>query len=87
VVQVAGSRWSIDRAFAEAKGAVGLDHDEGRSWTGWSRPITLAMGAYALLTVLRAVQLPIEAAPKKTLSPPAPSSLAAFKAARGLRYP
>ena len=87
VVQVAGSRWTMERACAEAKGAVGLAHYEVRSWTGWYRHITLAMGAYALLTVLRAVQLPIEAAPKKTLSQPALRSLAAFKAARGLRYP
>jgi SRSO17 transposase len=87
VVQVAGSRWTIERAFEEAKGEVGLDHYEVRSWTGWYRHITLAMWAYALLTVLRAVQLPIEAAPKKTLSQPALRSLAAFKAARGLRYP
>jgi SRSO17 transposase len=55
-----------------------------RSWTGWYRHITLAMWAYALLTVLRAVHLPTEEAPKKTLPQPAPSSLAAFKAARGL---
>src|SRR5215468_2651355 len=85
VVQVAGSRWTIEQCFEEAKGAVGLDHYEVRSWTGWHRHITLALWAYALLTVLRAVQRPPEEAPKKTLSQPAPSSLAAFKAARGLR--
>jgi len=84
VVQVAGSRWTIEQCFEEAKGAVGLDHYEVRSWTGWHRHITLALWAYALLTVLRAVQRPPEEAPKKTLSQPAPSSLAAFKAARGL---
>jgi SRSO17 transposase len=85
VVQVAGSRWTIERSFEEAKGEVGLDHYEVRSWTGWYRHITLAMWAYALLTVLRAVQLPIEEAPKKTLPQPTPRSLTAFKAARGLR--
>ena len=84
VVPVAGSRWTVERCFEEAKGEVGLDHYEVRSWTGWYRHITLAMWAYALLTVLRAVQLPTEEAPKKTLPQPAPSSLAAFKAARGL---
>ena len=41
----------IERSFEEAKGEVGLDHYEVRSWTGWYRPITLAMWAYALLTV------------------------------------
>lgn len=87
LVPVAGSRWTIEQCFEEAKGEVGLDHYEVRSWTGWYRHITLAMWAYALLTVLRAVQLPTEGAPQKTLPQPAPSSLAAFKAARGLRFP
>jgi SRSO17 transposase len=86
VVQVAGSRWTIEQCFEEVKGEVGLDHYEVRSWTGWYRHITLAMWAYALLTVLRAGQLPTEEAPKKTLSQPVPSSLAAFKAARGLYH-
>jgi len=85
VVQVAGSRWTIARSLEEAQGEVGLDHYEVRSWTGWYRHMTLAMWAYALLTVLRAVQLPIEEAPKKTLPQPTPRSLTAFKAARGLR--
>jgi SRSO17 transposase len=84
IVPVAGSRWTVERCFEEAKGEVGLDHYEVRSWTGWYRHITLAMWAYALLTVLRAVALPTEDAPKKTLPQPPPSSLAAFKAARGL---
>ena len=45
VVQVAGSRWTMERCFAEAKGEVGLDHYAVRSWTGWYRHITLAMWA------------------------------------------
>ena len=72
VVQVAGSRWTMERCFEEAKGEVGLDHYEVRSWTGWYRHITLAMWAYALLTVLRAVQLPTEEAPKKNATPAPP---------------
>ena len=87
LVPVAGSRWTIEQCFEEAMGEVGLDHYEVRSWTGWYRHITLAMWAYALLTVLRAGRRPTEGAPKKTLPQPAPSSLAAFKAARGLRFP
>jgi SRSO17 transposase len=45
VGRVAGSRWTVERCFEEAKGEGGLDHYEGRSWTGWYRPITLAMWA------------------------------------------
>jgi len=83
VVRAAGSRWTVESCFEAAKGEVGLDQYEVRSWTGWYRHITLAMWAYALLTVLRAAHLP-PAEPKKTLWPPHPSSLAAFKAMRGL---
>src|SRR5215510_3030174 len=84
MAQVAGRRWTVEQCFEEAKGEVGLDQYEVRSWTGWYRHITLAMWAYALLTGLRATQLPREEAPKKMLSQPIPSSLAAFKATRGL---
>ena len=64
VVQVAGSRWTMERCFAEAKGEAGLEQKEVRRWTGWYRPITLARWAYALLTVRRAANLP-RAAPSK----------------------
>ena len=84
VVQVAGRRWTIERCFAEAKGEVGLDQYEVRSWTGWYRHITLAMWAYALLTVLRAAHLPAAPPLKKMPQGPTPSSLSAFKTSRGL---
>ena len=35
VVRVAGSRWTIESGFEEAKGEVGLDHYEVRRWTGY----------------------------------------------------
>jgi hypothetical protein len=57
-VQVVGRRWTIAQGCEEAQGEGGLEPEEVRSWTGWSRPITLALWAYALLTVLRAVHLP-----------------------------
>ena len=81
-MRVAGSRWPVESCCEAAKGEVGLDQYEVRSWTGWYRHITLAMWAYALLTVLRAAHLPPEA-PKNTLPHPNLRSLAAFKATRG----
>ena len=81
-VQVAGTRWTIESSFEAAKGEVGLDHYEVRSWTGWYRHITLAMWAYALLAVLRAGHLQEVSLPKKMLAQSTPSSLAAFKAVR-----
>ena len=54
MVKVAGTRWAVEESFESAKGEVGLDHYEVRSWEGWYRHITLAMLAHAYLTVLRA---------------------------------
>ena len=53
LVQVAGTRWAIEACFEAAKGEVGLDQYEVRSWTGWHRHVTLAMLAHAYLAVLR----------------------------------
>ena len=55
LVQVAGSRWTIEACFEAAKGEVGLDQYEVRSWTGWHRHVTLAMLAHAYLAALRKV--------------------------------
>jgi SRSO17 transposase len=87
IVRVAGTRWTIESCFEAAKSEVGLDHYEVRSWTGWYRHMTLAMWALALLAVLRAGAIAGEAL-KKNLPPPrGGSSLASFKASRGLRSP
>jgi SRSO17 transposase len=84
VVPVAGSRWTVESGFEEAKGEVGLDHYEVRSWTGWSRHITLAMWALALLTMRRAGTIAVEAFQKSRWPPLQASPLAVFKARRGL---
>ena len=75
---------TIEQCFEEAKGEVGLDQYEVRSWTGWYRHITLAMWAYALLTVLRAGHLPTPPPLKKTPQGSTSSSLTAFKTSRAL---
>jgi len=56
MVRVAGSRWSIEECFEVAKGEVGLDQYEVRSWQGWYRHITLALLAFAFLTVVQSQQ-------------------------------
>jgi SRSO17 transposase len=54
LVRVAGRRWTIEEGLEEAKGEVGLDHYEVRTWRGWYRHVTLALLAHAILVVLRA---------------------------------
>jgi SRSO17 transposase len=53
LLRVCGSRWQIEEGFAQAKGEVGLDQDEVRTWTAWHRFVTLCLLAHASLTVLR----------------------------------
>lgn len=50
---MAGTRWSIEECFEQAKGEVGLDHYEVRRWEGWHRHITLCLLAHAFLEVTR----------------------------------
>jgi SRSO17 transposase len=58
LVRVAGTRWAIEELFQTAKGQVGLDHYQVRTWTAWHRFITLAMIALAYLAVLAALATP-----------------------------
>jgi SRSO17 transposase len=83
LVRVAGMRWTVEESFQTAKGTVGLDQYEVRSWTGWYRHITLAMWAQALLAVIRA-ETGNDTDPKKDRLHPPTRSLAAFKAQRGI---
>ena len=53
LVRVAGVRWAVEETFQQAKGEVGLDHDQVRRWTAWYRHITLALLAHAFLAVVR----------------------------------
>ncbi len=57
LVRVAGMRWAVEECFEAAKGEVGLDQYEVRSWHGWYRHITLAMLAHAFLAALCAKEI------------------------------
>ncbi len=83
VVRAAGRRWTIEEAIEEAKGEVGLDHYEVRSWHGWYRHVTLALLAHAYLVTTRAAASP-EAGKGGGVAPRTTSSLAAFRRWRGL---
>jgi SRSO17 transposase len=55
LIRVAGARWSVEEAFQQGKGQVGLDHYQCRQWKAWYRFTTLAMLALAMLTAVAAV--------------------------------
>ena len=52
-VRISGMRWPIETIFEEAKGEVGMDHYEMRSWLGWHHPMLLVSLAHHFLVRLR----------------------------------
>lgn len=84
MVRVAGMRWTVEESIQTAKGEVGFDHYEVRSWTGWYRHMTLAMWAQAFLAVVRA-ETGSDVTPKKGAQGLTTTSLSRFKARRGLQ--
>jgi SRSO17 transposase len=85
MVRAAGSRWRIEEAIAEAKGEVGLDHYEVRSWRGWYRHLTLALLAHAYLVVTRATPVALDAAKGGEGDPEGVNSLDAFRRRQKVR--
>lgn len=52
-VRISGMRWPIETIFEEAKGEVGLDQYEMRSWQGWHHHMVLVSLAHHFLVRLR----------------------------------
>src|SRR3954469_8372666 len=53
LIRLAKIRWRIEHDYRECKTALGLDHFEGRTFTGWHRHVTLVTAAQLFLTLLR----------------------------------
>ena len=53
LARLAKIRWRVEHDYRELKTGLGLDHFEGRSFTGWHRHVTLAVLAQAFCTLLR----------------------------------
>ena len=68
LVEVAGKRWTIEECFETAKGDCGLDEYEVRSWTGWHRHVTLAMWAFAVVSVVRSQAIIARVRPSRSFS-------------------
>jgi SRSO17 transposase len=48
------SRWPIELGYRQMKEELGLDHFEGRTWTGWHHHVTMVALAHTFLMTLRA---------------------------------
>src|ERR671910_1430628 len=53
LVRLAKSRWRVEHDYRELKTGLGLDHFEGRTFTGWHRHVTLVTAAQLFVTLLR----------------------------------
>jgi SRSO17 transposase len=53
LVQLGKLRWRIAQDYRELKGALGLDHFEGRSFPVWRHHVTLVSVAHGFLTLER----------------------------------
>jgi SRSO17 transposase len=53
LVRLAKIRWRIEQDYRELKTALGLDHFEGRTYSGWNRHVTLVSAAQLFITQLR----------------------------------
>jgi SRSO17 transposase len=49
LVAIARGRWRVEQDYQQLKEELGLDHFEGRGWTGWHHHVTLVMLAHLFL--------------------------------------
>jgi len=86
MVTAAGSRWPVEECFESAKGEVGLDEYEVRTYTGWYRHMTLCLVAHAFLAAARAIAHAQERTLRpKVLALPRPrESMLRFRRRQGL---
>jgi SRSO17 transposase len=62
LVSLAKLRWRVEQDYRELKDALGLDHFEGRSFSGWNHHVTLVSVAHGFLTTERLRRPPLRAA-------------------------
>jgi SRSO17 transposase len=53
LVRVSGLRWPVETALEEAKGELGMDHYETRTWRGWHHHMTQTFLAHHFLVQMR----------------------------------
>lgn len=53
MVRLFHERFWIEQGYKQLKDELGLDHHEGRSWTGWHRHVLLVFLAFGYLTLMR----------------------------------
>lgn len=86
LIRVTGLRWPVETALEEAKGELGMDHYETRTWRGWHHHMTQTFLAHHFLVRLR-LQLKKSAGVNPGPSPCAVGGRAAAPASLHVRGP
>jgi len=71
IVRLLKQRWRTERVYQDLKGELGLDHYEGRRYSGWHHHVSVALACYAFVV-----------AEKSRLFSPPPRGSKAYRALR-----
>lgn len=58
IIRIIKERWRTEKAYEELKEELGLDHFEGRSFTGWHHHISVVLCCYAFIVTERMRHFP-----------------------------
>lgn len=58
IVRLLKERWRTERMYQDLKGELGLDHFEGRSFTGWHHHVSVVLCCYAFVVAERVRAFP-----------------------------
>ena len=61
LVRQVKQRWRTERAYEDMKGQLGLDHFEGRRYSGWHHHVSAVLSCYAFIVAEHARHFPPEA--------------------------
>ena len=62
-------RWRTERVYEDAKGELGLDHYEGRSFRGWNHHVSMVLVCFAFIVAERSRAFPPSARKTATREP------------------
>jgi SRSO17 transposase len=69
IVRILKERWRTERMYEDLKGELGLDHFEGRSFTGWHHHVSVVLCCFAFVVAERARAFPPSAARTRSAEP------------------
>lgn len=76
LVRLTMQRWRTERAYEDLKGELGLDHFEGRRYSGWNHHISVVLCCYAFVVAERHRIFPLSTNPRRQRRPRAHRSAA-----------